>query len=103
MWVIKSSIDLGLWQNPGIAGKTTTPVSTSFIIFSRCIFERGVSLGTITSLLDSLMHTPADLDIRLSSYPFATLDSVFMLHGTMSMPSYLKEPLDVAAAILSLL
>jgi hypothetical protein len=49
------------------------------------------------------MHTPADLEIRLSSYPFATLDNVFMLHGTMTMPSFMKEPLDVEAAILSLL
>src|SRR6476646_2084443 len=79
-----------------------TPISTSFIIFPRCIFERGVSLGTITSLRDSLMHTPADLEIRLSSYPLAILDNVFILHGTIAMPSVLNEPLDIAAAMLSL-
>jgi hypothetical protein len=36
--------------------------------------------------------------MRLSPYPARMAARVFMLHGTMSMPSVRKDPLEMAAA-----
>jgi hypothetical protein len=48
------------------------------------------------------MQTPAALEIKLSSYPFAMLETVFMLQGTIAIPSVRNEPLEMGAAILEL-
>src|SRR5919107_930443 len=83
-----------------MAGKMMTPIFASFSIFDKWIRDNGVSRGTITNLLFSLIVTDAALEIKLSSYPFAMLDKVFILHGIIIIPLVLKEPLEIDAAIL---
>src|SRR5919107_340338 len=82
-----------------MAGKIVTPIFASFNILERWICDKGVSRGTITSFLFSLMVTDAALDIKLSSYPFAMLANVFILHGIIIIPFVLKEPLEIDAAM----
>src|SRR5688500_19086626 len=77
-----------------MAGRITALVLASLVIFFRCIFDRGVSLGTRTSLRCSFMQTPAALETKLSSKAFAMLASVLVLQGMTIMPSTLNEPLD---------
>ena len=69
-------------------------------MFSRCIADSGASLATSISLRDSFIVTPAALAIRVSSYPLATADTVFMLHGAIIIPSARCVPLDIAEAML---
>src|SRR5919112_175206 len=76
-----------------------TPILASFSIFDKWICDRGVSRGTITNFLFSLIVTDAALEIRLSSYPFAILARVFILHGTIIIPFVLNEPLEIDAAM----
>src|SRR3972149_4328392 len=68
-------------------------------MFSRLIAVRGVSLVTRTNLRDSLRVTPAARAIRVSSYPTAILERVFIVHGITIMPSILWVPLETLAAI----
>ena len=51
----------------------------------------------ILRFLPSLIMTPAVLEIKLSSYPLAIELNVFILHGSIIMPSVINEPLDILA------
>ena len=45
------------------------------------------------------MVTPAARATRVSSYPFAIADKVFILHGATIIPSILWVPLEILDAI----
>ncbi|MNN33321.1 hypothetical protein D3C81_1470760 [compost metagenome] len=59
----------------------------------------GVSLAANISFLFSFIVTSAALRSRLSEYPDATPARVFMLHGSIIIPSVLKVPLAMLASI----
>lgn len=73
------------------------PALRSDSMFSRCMSLNGVSLTANTSLRRSFKQTSADLEIRSSQKPIRTAASVFILQGTMIMPSCKKDPLDGGA------
>ena len=76
-----------------------TPICERVSILRRWILLNGASRAKSTSFRCSLSVTSAARRIKLSEYPQAIPATVFMLHGTMIMPSVRKVPLDMEAAI----
>lgn len=66
-------------------------------MFSRWISLNGVSRGTRTSGRRSLSVTSAARVIRLSAKPCRIAASVFMLHGTTTMPDTGYDPDETVA------
>ena len=73
-------------------------MSESVSMFRRWIALNGVSRTTSTSRRRSFSTTSAARQTRLWLKPFAIADSVFMLHGAITIPRVRNEPLDTAAA-----
>ena len=65
--------------------------------FRRCTEWSGVSRTARTSGRRSFSTTSAARQIRLCAKPVASALTVFMLHGTMIMPSVTNDPLETAA------
>lgn len=76
----------------------TAPMRVSASMFSKWISLSGLSRASSTSLRRSFSATSAAREIRLSEYPVRIAANVFMLHGATSMPSVLKDPLEIGAA-----
>jgi hypothetical protein len=68
-------------------------------MFLRWMAESGVSRGTRTSFLFSLIMTSAARSIRFDAKPFAMAASVFMEQGITAMASTLSDPLAMVAYI----
>ena len=71
-------------------------------MFRRWIVCNGVSRTTSTSGRFSLSITSAARQTRLCAKPVAIADSVFTLHGAITMPRVRKLPLEIGGGLVVL-
>ena len=80
-----------------MAGSTVAPASAQRTRFRSCGRLMGVSRGTTTSGRFSLSMTSAARSTRLRDSPWAMPASVFIEHGTTTIPPQRWLPLAIGA------